>query len=163
MKPFRRRIFLIDPKVQGLLTIRVVGYWLFSLFTISFLLICWNVINGPGRPFGLVLQEVYQRFAPAAAVSLIVLPLVVMDVLRVSNRFAGPAYRLKHALRDLADGKQVPALTFRETDFWQETAADLNRVASLAGRATDRERLAVADDHPATPSPEHESSKLVCH
>jgi hypothetical protein len=162
MNTFRRRIFLIDPKVQGLLTIRVVGYWLFSLFTISFLLICWNVLGGPARPFGMVIQEVYQRFAPTAAVSLIVLPLVVMDVLRVSNRFAGPAYRLKHALRDLADGKDVRAMTFRETDFWQETAADFNRVASLVARATNRQTVTVADDS-SSASPAPQSSELACH
>lgn len=160
MNALRRTIFLVDPKVQGLLTARVIGYWLFSLFTISFLLICWNVLGGPARPFREVLLEVFQRFAPTATVSLIVLPLVVMDVLRVSNRFAGPAWRLKNALRDLADGKEVPALAFRENDFWHESAADLNRVATRLGRMTNRSAAAASD---STASAAPASSELVCH
>src|SRR5690348_3628943 len=112
MKTFRRRIFLIDPKVQGALAIRVVGYWLFALLSTWFFLVLWNVWSGPARPFSVVFDEVYHHFAAAAVISLMVLPIVVMDVLRVSNRFAGPAWRLKRALRELAEGKEVPALTF---------------------------------------------------
>jgi len=160
MNAFRRRILLIDPKVQGALAMRVVGYWLFALLTTWFFLVLWNVWSGPARPFNVVFDEVYQHFAAAAVISLMVLPIVVMDVLRVSNRFAGPVYRLKRSLRELAEGKEVPPLTLREGDFWQETAADLNRVAARIPRATDRQAIAAADDHSASPA--HDSGELVC-
>ena len=128
MAKFRRRIFLVDSKVQGALMVRVVAYWIYCLFTISLMLIWWDMFAGPARPFMLVLGDVYQRFAPVAAASFLILPLVIMDVLRLSNRFAGPARRLKNALIELGEGKEVRPLLFRDNDFWQETAAEFNRV-----------------------------------
>ena len=38
------------------------------------------------------------------------LPIVMMDVLRLSNRFVGPVKRLREGLKDLAQGKQVKPL-----------------------------------------------------
>src|SRR3954462_10645705 len=137
---FRRRIFLIDSKVQGALMIRVVAYWIYCLFTITMLLIWWDLFCGPSRRFSVLLVDVYQRFAPAAAASLLIVPLVVMDVLRLSNRFAGPARRPPAGLRDLGEGKATRPLLFRDSDFWQEMAADFNRVldrvTSLASRTS---------------------------
>ena len=128
MPHFRRRIFLVDAKVQGALLIRVVTYWIYCVFTISLLLIWWEAFAGPPREFMTVVRDIYQRFAPAAGASLLLVPLVVIDVLRMSNRFAGPARRLKDGLRELGEGKQVRPMTFRDNDFWQETAAEFNRV-----------------------------------
>ena len=145
MAKFRRRIFLIDSQVQGALMMRVVAYWIYCLFTISMLLIWWNLFAGPPRQFMLVLADVYQRFAPAAAASLLILPLVVMDLLRLSNRFAGPARRLRNALSELGEGKEVRPLLFRDNDFWQETAAEFNRVNDRIRQLTARQARAHAD------------------
>ena len=145
MSHFRRRIFLIDSQVQGALMMRVVAYWIYCLFTISMLLIWWDLFAGPPRQFMLVLADVYQRFAPAAAASLLILPLVVMDLLRLSNRFAGPARRLRNALSELGEGKEVRPLLFRDNDFWQETAAEFNRVNDRIRQLTARQARAHAD------------------
>ncbi len=145
MSHFRRRIFLIDSQVQGELMMRVVAYWIYCLFTISMLLIWWDLFAGPPRQFMLVLADVYQRFAPAAAASLLILPLVVMDLLRLSNRFAGPARRLRNALSELGEGKEVRPLLFRDNDFWQETAAEFNRVNDRIRQLTARQARAHAD------------------
>ena len=135
MAKFRRRIFFIDSKVQGALMVRVVVYWVYCLFTISLMLVWWDLFAGPPRRFMTVLTEVYQRFAPAAAASMLIVPLVIMDVLRLSNRFAGPAWRLKTSLRDLGDGKEVKPIHFRDNDFWREMAEDFNRVAQRVTHA----------------------------
>ena len=67
MAHFRRRIFLVDTKVQGALMFRVVAYWVYCLFTISLLLIWWDAFAGPPREFMTVVSDVYKRFVPAAA------------------------------------------------------------------------------------------------
>jgi hypothetical protein len=139
MSQIRRRIFLIDSKVQGALVFRVGAYWLYCLFTISMLLVWWDLFTGPSRTFLTVASEVYRRFAPAAAASLCILPLVVMDLLRMSNRFVGPARRLQTALRALGEGRQVMPVIFRDNDFWQELAADFNRVNDRVKRLTARQ------------------------
>jgi hypothetical protein len=71
-----------------------------------------------------------------------VLPFLLLDVLRLSHRFAGPMYRLKNALRDVADGKSVPPIQFREGDFWCEMADQFNRVSA---RVRELEPAARAD------------------
>ena len=115
------------------------------LFTISLLLIWWDLFADPPRRFMMMLSDVCQRFAPAAA-SLIIVPLIVMDLLRLSNRFAGPARRLQSALRDLAEGKEVPPLMFRDNDFWQEMAAEFNHVNGRISQLVARQGSSQAVD-----------------
>ncbi|MGI8979677.1 MAG: hypothetical protein ACR2FY_10650 [Pirellulaceae bacterium] len=148
MAKFRRRIFLVDSKVQGALMVRVAAYWVYCLFTITLMLVWWDMFAGPPRPFMLVLGDVYQRFAPGAAASFLILPLVVMDVLRLSNRFAGPARRLKNALCELGEGKETRPLLFRDNDFWQETAAEFNRVNDRIKQLSARQARYQADADP---------------
>jgi signal transduction histidine kinase len=69
-------------------------------------------------------------FCPALLASLLVLPVIVWDLLRLSHRFVGPMIRLRNAMRDLADGKQVRPISFREEDFWCEFAEEFNRLAA---------------------------------
>ena len=37
--------------------------------------------------------------------------------------------RLRRALHDLANGREVAPIHFRKRDFWQEMANDFNRIA----------------------------------
>ncbi len=133
---FRKRL-LADCRVQGALIVRVVLYWLTCLLTMLLLLLAWNLITGPVRPLNTQLTELLKLYGPAAVASLLLLPLVTFDLLRVSNRFAGPTFRLRRALHDLARGKPVAAIRFREGDFWQEFADDFNTVAARAKEAKD--------------------------
>jgi len=83
--------------------------------------------NGPSA--GQLIYQTWLDFWPSLAASLLVLPIVIWDVLRVSHRFAGPMVRLRHGLRDLADGKTVRPMKFREGDFWTVFADEFNRLA----------------------------------
>ena len=62
--------------------------------------------------------------------SLLLLPGVIFDLVRLSNRFAGPMFRLRRSMHDLAQGKPVDAVHFRHGDFWQEFADDFNTIAA---------------------------------
>ena len=130
MNRYRRTIFLVDREVQGSLMIRVAVYWLFWLLSISLMIICWNAYTGPSRRFLELVTDLYFRHGPALAASLIVLPVVMMDALRMSNRFVGPIYRLRQGLRDLADGKPTQPINFRDNDFWRELGDEFNRAAA---------------------------------
>src|SRR5688572_2852891 len=123
----RSRIF-IDREVQGALMLRVASYWMFALLSITLMLLCWNVMTGPSRRFVEILLEMFNRYAPALAASMILLPLVMIDVARMSTRFVGPVIRLRGALGDLAANGRTTPITFRDDDFWQDLAEDFNRV-----------------------------------
>ncbi len=68
------------------------------------------------------------QFGPAAVASILLLPIIIIDVIRVSNRFCGPMQRLRGAMRQLAAGEHVRPVHFRDNDFWQELAEEFNAV-----------------------------------
>jgi hypothetical protein len=135
MNRIRRTIFLVDREVQGALMLRMIVYWLFCLLSICLMLICWNAFTGPSRRFIDLTSDLYFRYAPALSATLILLPIVMMDVLRMSNKFVGPVMRLRNGLRDLAEGRPAQPLNFRDDDFWREMATDFNRAAAHVARA----------------------------
>lgn len=129
MNRCRRTLFLVDRKVQGALALRMVLYWLFCLFSVALMLLCWESLVGPRRSFFVIAGELLHRYGPAFLASLLLLPIALMDVIRLSNRFVGPARRLGESLHTLAEGGDIQPVHFRDNDFWQEMARDLNRVS----------------------------------
>jgi hypothetical protein len=69
-------------------------------------------------------------FWPAFFASALMLPLLMLDIIRVSHRFAGPMIRIRKALRDVAEGKTVEPIRFRFGDFWCDVAEDFNRATA---------------------------------
>jgi len=130
MNTCRRSIFFIDRKVQGALVVRTCIYWLFCLFSVSLMLICWAAYTGPLKPFSVMAVELYHRHGPVLLASLILLPITAMDVLRLSNRFVGPVSRVRGALAELAAGQAIEPIHLREDDYWTDLAGNLNEVAT---------------------------------
>ena len=128
MPNVKRRQFFVDPKVQGALVLRAVGYWLFCLVTIALMILFWKVATGPARPFWTHINAMWFQFGPAFVASICLLPLVVIDTIRLSNRFAGPFVRLRRSMRELAEGESVADVHFRDDDFWRDFAEDFNRL-----------------------------------
>ena len=156
MNLHRRTIFLVDREVQGSLMVRAIFYWLFCLLSISLMLICWNALIGPSRRFVDLASDLYFRYGPALSASLLLLPIVMMDVLRMSNRFVGPVMRLRKGLREVAEGRPAQPLNFRDDDFWREMASDFNRAAAHVARAAS-ERSAATEEMTGPPAPLAES------
>ncbi len=143
---FRRRLF-VDPQVQGALILRVVLYWVLCLVTITLMLLCWRILTGPARLFYTHFDDMWFHYGPAMIASCIMLPLLVVDIVRLSNRFVGPLVRLRRAMRALARGEHVAPVSFREGDFWLEFAQEFNAV------------LARVQRQPAGPGPEREEEQ----
>ncbi len=125
----RKQLF-VDPKVQGALVARVVFYWVVCLTTITLMLLCWRIVTGPARMFYTHFNDMWFFYGPAAIASFLLLPLVVVDIIRMSNRFVGPLVRLRRSMRALARGEHVAPIQFREGDFWQEFADEFNALAA---------------------------------
>lgn len=66
--------------------------------------------------------------APLLLVMFILMPIFLRDTLQLSNRFAGPMYRLRTALGEVAGGDEGGKIKFRDGDFWLEVADDYNLV-----------------------------------
>lgn len=151
-KKHARKQLFVDPKVQGALIARAGLYWAVCLITITLMLLCWRILTNSPQPFFSHLSAMWSSFGPALVASCVLLPLVVVDIIRVSNRFAGPLVRLRRSMRALAQGEEVRPLQFRQGDFWQEFADEFNaiirRVESLQLDA------GLPDDLPADAGPE---------
>jgi hypothetical protein len=126
-EPLRKQLF-VDPKVQGALVYRVILYWVFCLIAMGLMLLSWRILTGPARLFYTQIDDMWYFHGPALVASLLLLPLVVIDIIRVSNRFTGPLLRLRRSMRGLASGERVEPLYFREGDFWKDFADEFNEV-----------------------------------
>jgi hypothetical protein len=130
-------------------------YWFYCLLSVSMMVFCWTVYQGPPRPLAEVVTELLTKYAPGLAASLILLPIVMVDVVRFSNSFVGPVHRLKGHMHRLAQGEQVSALNFRTGDYWVELAASFNVLASKV-------QLTADDAVRTTANSQDESDETVC-
>ena len=122
----KRRQLFVDPKVQGALILRVALYWVVCVVTITLMLLCWRIVTGPARPFYTHFDDMWFHFGPAVVASFLLLPLVIYDIVQMSNRFCGPAFRLRRSVRALSRGEHVHPISFRDGDFWPEFAQEFN-------------------------------------
>ena len=139
----RKRLF-VDPQVQGALLYRTFLYWLVSVALMVTMLACWQVFTGPPQTLAQVFGTLWFSYGPALVVAVLVLPLMLVDVVRISNRFVGPIYRLRGTMRRLARGEQVVPIKFRDGDFWLEVADEFNAVLEMipANRGATQQRSA---------------------
>ena len=126
VKQLRKRLF-VDPEVQGALVLRVLLYWAVCLITIALMLLCWSIVRTPRLSYN-HLDNMWFHYGPALIASCVMLPMVVVDLIRLSNRFAGPLLRLRRSMWALARGEHVEPIQFREGDFWQEFAEAFNAI-----------------------------------
>lgn len=130
----QRKILMCSKQVQVALLRRVALYWLLCLWCMycvfaGFPMVAsWLFGMQEGLPAAKMATRMLLNLWPPLVATGLVLPFVIWDVLRFSNRFSGPAYRLTVSLRDLADGKPVRPVKFRDGDHWMELADEFNRV-----------------------------------
>ena len=125
---FRQRLY-IDPIVQGLLIRRVLLHWLCFATTVllTLTLIEFWAGNASLNPLE-HLQSVVSRHLFFFIVLAAMLPVFVMDMVRVSHRFSGPLSRLRQSLRTVANGGNFQPIRLREKDFLQDLTDDYNQM-----------------------------------
>jgi len=125
---YKRKKLFVDGTVQGALVLSVITYWFYCLVTVTFMMTCWTIFTArPSSSWDLV-KQVWSHSGPACITSFLLLPLVIVDCIRTSNRFVGPLQRIRKGMRDLAAGEDVPFIAFRKGDFWCDLADDFNRL-----------------------------------
>ena len=155
----KRSRYFIDKQVQGALAFRVAYYWVLCMWGMFCLLAAFPIASAwisqspDAAKAWEIIHATWLSFRFPFVASFLVVPFLIRDVIRVSHRHIGPIYRLRNALRDLADGKPVPTVRFRQSDMWGDLADEFNRVAArlqdtdLADAAESEE--AAEDEQPA--------------
>ena len=126
-KALRKRLYVDD--IQKTMIVRTILHWYFYMSAIL-LVVCLGAIWFD--PQKLAIKHVFEAFvyfSPAVVASVFLLPLVVWDMLKATNRIAGPVYRLRCEMEKLAAGENVKELRFRDGDAFEELAEEFNRLA----------------------------------
>jgi hypothetical protein len=127
-KSYTRRQKFVDRQVQGSIVLRTATYWVLCMFTLGLMLIVWQILNNPAEPFLIHAAAMWQQYGPVAIASLLLLPILIVDIVGLSNRFVGPIYRLRRSLQQLANGEPAAPVKLRDNDFWVDLAEDFNRL-----------------------------------
>jgi hypothetical protein len=134
----RRRIFVNKP-IQGALISRVALYWLLGMFIQALLMLVLSASSGTGDDLAERSQQFWSHVNLIFVSSLLTLPLLVLDIVKLSHRWVGPIFRLRAAMQGLAMGEPVEPLAFRAGDYWKDLADDFNavlmRVNHLSGES----------------------------
>jgi hypothetical protein len=122
----RRKKHFIDANVQGALARRLIVHWLVFLMVAALAAFVLQVLSNPFRPLIIHARDVWWTQGPFLVVLAFLLPVFIVDSIKLSHRFAGPVFALRRAFREIVQGKPPRKLKFRRHDFWQELAEDYN-------------------------------------
>jgi hypothetical protein len=132
----KRRQLLINPAVQIKLVLRIAVYWVFFMLATTSFLYAWFALMTPYRTAQATWNDLLFRYGPVAVMTTILVPILMCDMLRLSNRFLGPMYRLQRQMRLAAEGQTVAPVYFRDGDLWQDFANDFNRLLARINAPT---------------------------
>lgn len=118
----------IDGTVQGVLIGRVVLYWTVGILYIALGSICFQYYAHPDWGIGRHASSLFDQFWPWIPSLILFMPLVIHDIIRMSNLFAGPIYRLRVHLSELLADPECRPMKFREDDYWQDLVSPMNQI-----------------------------------
>lgn len=138
---YRKKMF-VSGRIQGRLMFRIGLYWVLYHVVLWHALFVYRYVQyrmtgmdaGNAVPF----QELYGQFVidyyPVILCAAITLPVVVIDMLHMTHRVAGPLIRFQNALKDLVDGKPVESVSLRKGDLLTEFQDEFNQYLAVLAR-----------------------------
>lgn len=156
IRPKRRQLF-VEPSLQGALLCRAALYWVCGLGSVMGVFVISRTV---ATVFNYSFDSVWFSIWPAAIATAFLLPLVIYDMVRLSNRFTGPMLRLRRGMRQLAAGEKVAPMKFRDGDYWQEFAGIFNEIAERM-QAQQTSQPSEKSDDQAKNSDDHADLQVV--
>jgi hypothetical protein len=123
----RRKQLVVDRKVQGAILKRVFVYWLFCVLFIMTPLVLVNTLRQPELNLGEHFKSIWSQYWLSFIMAALLLPMAIMDALRLSHGFIGPIYRLRRELEQYTQRPDISFSKFREDDFWSSLMGDVVR------------------------------------
>jgi len=156
----------IDPGVQGALLRQLSFHWIVLIAVNCAVFGAWSwLFERADASAGDAMSTAFSNCLPFLITSAALLPVFLLDTLKLTSRFAGPALRLRAALSDAAHGLPVRPIQFRQDDFWQEMAESFNvlmeRQNELASKSRQSEVAGVAKGEPKS-SPGNPLDEIGC-
>jgi hypothetical protein len=124
-QPFRRTRIWVDSPFQLRLLLRLVSYFALYMFVVFHIGFIWEVVRaltGPGTSH--VSAQLYAEYLwkqlPMVIGFFAVAPAFLYDLVKFSHRVAGPLFRCRRLMQEMAAGKPVPEFTPRKGDLMTE-------------------------------------------
>lgn len=120
----------VDRNVQGVLIGRIVLYWIAVMLYVGLGSACFQQYQHPDWTIVTHGRALFEQFWPWLPSAVLCLPLVIFDVVRLSNCFVGPIYRLRKHLDELNENPNCRPLKFRDGDYWQDLVEPMHCLQS---------------------------------
>lgn len=121
----RRRQKLVEP-FQSKVVVRMVAYLFIYQLTLYNLLFCWRLMEHGGGTISQQLGVFFQEFWPTAICFAILVPAFCWDSVKFLHRVAGPVYRFKQTVKDIAAERPVRYVSLRKGDELMDFQDDFN-------------------------------------
>lgn len=144
---FKRKRVMIDPRLQGAHCLRLFFYWVVWVSISIVLLVGKQLVDASVTPAELT-AELWPKFVAPLCASIFFLPLVLLDGMIFSNRFAGPFYRFQKELTKINDGDEPKPIHLRPEDYGHGVADEINRMIGV-GSSDECAEGTAADAPPA--------------
>jgi len=141
----------IDRSVQGVLVGRVILYWGFAMLYVGMSSVCFHYNQNPDWTVAKHAEVLFGQMWPWLPSAVFLLPLAIYDVVRMSNLFAGPVFRIRKHFAAMQQDIACAPLVFREDDYWRDLAQPINDMqAEILRLRADVKELQKADSSEST-------------
>lgn len=142
----RRSRLFVDKNLQGGIVKRILWHWLTFVAAGTVIAVFLRVMTHPTVPLREQWGDIVAAFGPFLVTMLALLPVFVVDTIKLTNRFAGPYVRFRRYIREIVENRNPGPVKFRDGDYWRETEADLNALLSEIEELRDEVRKRTARD-----------------
>jgi sensor histidine kinase YesM len=144
----RKKIF-VSGRIQGQLVLRLGLYWVLYHFVLWHALFAYHFVEQrmsgtiTAVPFGELYASFWTRYYPIVMCAVCMLPIFLVDLVRLSHRIAGPLVRFRNSLQQMIAGEEVRHVRLRKGDLLTELETTFNTYVDVY-EGHRRERVAAA-------------------
>ncbi len=132
---FQRKKKYVSGPIQGRLMMRMAVYWVMYHVILWHAILAFRYIEFRFRSTvtgeQIALHDFYSRFVqdfyPILVCAIVALPIVLVDLMHLTHRIAGPLVRFQNALRGLIAGEEIRKVGLRKGDLLIEFQDEFNR------------------------------------
>ncbi|MCA9052653.1 MAG: hypothetical protein KDA75_02395 [Planctomycetaceae bacterium] len=143
-----RKKFFVSGRIQGQLMFRLSTYWVLYHFVLWHAMFAYFYLQHrmSGQVGSISFQELYGSFVlqyyPIILCAVVMMPIFVIDLLKLSHRIAGPLVRFSHGVRGMIAGEEVRRVQLRKGDLLDDFESLFNEYVDVYERRR-QQRVAI--------------------
>lgn len=126
--PHRKQL-LVDHNIQYGIVLRFLLYAILSFLFVTLPISFFRMWDDPSQLWVSHVAGVWVDYSPVLICIAAFVPFAIFDLLKFSNRFVGPIFRLRQEFKRLRNGEQVETINFRDNDFWLDLSDNFNELS----------------------------------